>query len=148
MGMLQTAYIIPAKRVGRRHVGKRLRLNDKTYKPTAVCSRVTVRLGDFAIKVAGPFSEQCRRERDFWNEVKDTPDARFFAPLLEFGEFDDGHSYCVQPWFPQTYWQDIKDHHRHQLYELEARFKFEDMHNANWCVNPITNQVLIFDYAW
>lgn len=57
-----------------------------------------VKIDEYLTNEIMPVESQCYREWKFWLDVKDTPDAHFFAPVIQYG-FVEGYRYVIMPKF-------------------------------------------------
>jgi len=88
-------------------------------------------------------SHQCPREYNFWNKVKKTKYAKYFVPVLQFGNLD-GYDYVVQPRIDRRRNKATPEIFK-TLERLENEFNFFDLDERNYTIKQ--NKLLIFDYA-
>jgi len=96
------------------------------------------------IKIDIDESEQCTDEIDLFEKVKGTPDEKYFAPILEYGEINNTH-YIIQKRLRLKRNKKHTKELENQLDYLENKFGLWDLHDDNFTLQG--NQVLVFDYG-
>jgi len=96
---------------------------------------------------------QCKCEQEIWDEVKDTPDAQFFTPVLSFGTFTLGG--CMWDWnvspfvdFAPDFAPGLKEELIRQAYYIAGRYNLSDWHPNQ--MKPICEgySFVIHDYGF
>lgn len=114
--------------------------------------------GKYIMKLGYVGNIQCKREAEVWDIVKDTPVAKYFAPVLASGTTDSNADNCNEN-LKQREWvvvEYIEGRHNEDtwnaFYDVEDEIcKFvepSDMHRGNVWTNSKTNQVVIIDYGY
>lgn len=76
---------------------------------------------------------QCRCEHELWEQVRGTPDAQFFTPVLNFGTFQHGGRFWdwnVSPFieFAPEFAPGLSEELIRQAYYIAGRYNLSDWH--------------------